>query len=179
MKNLFYIFTLVLFVFAACNTAEETKKEEPAKTENTTQTPPKPAATNPQEQAKTDAEIIANFVSDKGLETKVTPSGIHYVIEKEGTGANPTINDKVTVHYKGTLLDGTEFDSSYKRNKPTTFPLKNVVRGWQEGIPLLKEGGSGKIIIPSGLAYGPRQVGAKIPPNSILIFDIELIEIVK
>ncbi len=107
-----------------------------------------------------------------------TESGIYYVVEKEGNGSHPTINDKVTVHYEGTLLDGTKFDSSYDRKKPATFPLKNVVKGWQEGIPLFSEGGKGILVIPTNLGYGqnPRP-GGVIKPGDDLVFKVELIKI--
>ena len=130
----------------------------------------------PAEQLKIDTEKIAAYVKEKNLKVEKTESGIHYVITKKGTGKNPTIDNKVSVHYKGTLLDGTEFDSSHKRGQPAEFPLKGVVKGWQEGIPLLKEGGKGTLIIPSALAYGP-QGRPSIPPNSVLVFDVELLKI--
>ena len=143
-----------------------------------TKTPTEATQANSDPQAQADAKVIADYVKKNGLKTQSTASGIHYIIETEGTGENPTINDQVQVHYKGTLLDGTQFDSSYDRGQPATFPLKGVVKGWQEGIPLLKKGGKGKLIIPSGLAYGSR-ARPKIPANSVLIFDVELLDIEK
>ncbi len=123
-----------------------------------------------------DQEAIAQFIGEKGLETKQTESGIHYILEKEGTGdAHPEASSKVTVHYHGTLLDGTVFDSSVDRGETISFGLNQVIPGWQEAIPLLKKGGKGKFIIPSTLAYGNRQAG-KIPPNSVLVFDVELFD---
>ncbi|HMS53079.1 MAG TPA: FKBP-type peptidyl-prolyl cis-trans isomerase, partial [Chitinophagales bacterium] len=86
--------------------------------------------------------------------------------EKEGTGPNPTLKDKVEVNYRGALLDGTEFDPSYGRGQSITFPLGSVVKGWQDGIPMFKAGGKGKLVIPSELAYGKRSMGDKIPANS-------------
>ena len=130
----------------------------------------------PAEQLKIDIEKIDTYLTANKLEAEKTESGIHYIITKKGKGKNPTIDNKVKVHYKGTLLDGTEFDSSYKRNQPAEFPLKGVVKGWQEGIPLLKEGGKGTLIIPSALAYGP-QGRPSIPPNSVLVFEVELLNI--
>ncbi len=122
-----------------------------------------------------DQGLIEAYVAEKGLTTQQTPSGIHYVIEKAGKGDNPTIDSEVTVHYHGTLLDGTVFDSSVDRDKTISFPLKQVIPGWQEAIPLLKKGGKGKFIIPSTMAYGDRQQN-KIPANSVLVFDVELFE---
>ncbi len=124
---------------------------------------------------------MEQYLFDAGFKKwEKTESGIYYVVEKEGNGVHPTINDKVTVHYEGTLLDGTKFDSSFDRNKPATFPLKNVVKGWQEGIPLFSEGGKGILVIPTNLGYGqnPRP-GGKIKPGDDLVFKVELIEIAK
>ena len=101
---------------------------------------------------------------------------MYYVIEKEGSGKHPTINDKVTVHYEGTFLDGKKFDSSYDRGETITFPLKGVIKGWQEGIPLFKEGGKGLLIIPPDMAYGNKKIPG-IPPNSVLVFKVELFKI--
>jgi FKBP-type peptidyl-prolyl cis-trans isomerase len=107
---------------------------------------------------------------------KVTPSGLQYKIIEEGSGAKPKDSDTVVVHYKGTLTDGTEFDSSYKRNQPAEFPLKAVIPGWTEGLQLLKKGGKAQLYIPPELAYGERG-RPSIPANSALIFDVELIDI--
>jgi FKBP-type peptidyl-prolyl cis-trans isomerase FklB len=97
---------------------------------------------------------------------------------KEGTGQTPTADDKVKTHYRGTLINGTEFDSSYKRNKPAEFAVKGVIKGWTEALQLMKEGGKWELYIPSNLAYGERG-RPSIPPNSALIFEIELLEVVK
>ena len=132
------------------------------------------------EQANKDDVLIKNHLSKLGIDKKAkrTDSGIYYTMEKEGTGKNPTISDKVEVHYHGTLLDGTVFDSSVDRGKTSSFPLNGVVKGWQEAIPLLKEGGKGTFYIPSGLCYGPNpRPGGKIKPNSVLVFDVELFSI--
>lgn len=110
---------------------------------------------------------------------KETPSGLQYVVEKEGEGATPTAEDEVTVHYTGRLLDGTVFDSSVNRGEPATFPLNRVIPGWTEGVQLMKEGAKYTFFIPSDLAYGPQGVPGAIPPHSTLIFDVELIKVVK
>lgn len=107
---------------------------------------------------------------------KVTNSGLQYKVLKEGQGTSPTAEDRVEVHYKGTLIDGTEFDSSYKRNQTTSFQLNAVIKGWTEGLQLMKEGAKYKFYIPSELAYGAREAGS-IPANSTLIFEVELIQV--
>lgn len=110
---------------------------------------------------------------------KVTASGLQYLVEKEGEGAQPTAEDEVTVHYTGRLLDGTVFDSSVNRGEPATFPLNRVIPGWTEGVQLMKEGGKYVFFIPSDLAYGPQGVPGAIPPHSTLIFEVELIKVIK
>lgn len=122
-----------------------------------------------------EAATMSNYAKEKGLAVQTSESGIQYNISKEGSGDNPTTASLVTAHYHGTLLDGTVFDSSVDRGEPITFRLGQVIRGWQEAIPMLKKGGKGTFIIPSPLAYGPRQAG-KIPPNSPLVFEIELVD---
>ena len=104
-------------------------------------------------------------------------NGLQYKIIKEGTGMKPKETDTVSVHYRGTLIDGTEFDSSYKRNKPTSFPVNRVIPGWTQILQMMKEGAKWQVFIPSELAYGPRGAGADIGPDSTLIFDIELIKV--
>ncbi|MFC7049105.1 FKBP-type peptidyl-prolyl cis-trans isomerase [Emcibacter nanhaiensis] len=107
----------------------------------------------------------------------VTESGLQYRVLLEGTGKSPKATDTVTVHYEGTLTDGTKFDSSYDRGTPLSFPLNQVIRGWTEGLQLMKEGGKYKFFIPSELAYGPRGAGGVIGPNEDLIFTVELIRV--
>jgi FKBP-type peptidyl-prolyl cis-trans isomerase len=109
---------------------------------------------------------------------KVLPSGLQYKVIKEGTGNIPTADDKVRTHYRGKLIDGTEFDSSYKRNKPAEFPVKGVIKGWTEALQLMKTGSKWELYIPADLAYG-EPGRPSIPPNSVLIFEIELLDIVK
>src|SRR5207302_1117839 len=107
---------------------------------------------------------------------KTTASGLQYKMEKEGTGAQPKATDMVTVNYRGTLIDGTEFDSSYKRGQPATFPLNGVIKGWTEGLQLMKVGSKYQFFVPPNLAYGERAVGPDIAPNSTLIFEVELLD---
>ncbi len=108
---------------------------------------------------------------------KTTASGLQYEVLTEGTGKTPKATDTVLVHYKGTLLNGTEFDSSYKRGEPIEFPLNQVIRGWTEGVQLMKEGSKYRFYIPSNLAYGPRGAGGVIGPDETLIFDVELLKV--
>ena len=108
---------------------------------------------------------------------KTTPSGLQYKVITEGQGKSPKATDTVLVHYRGTTIDGVEFDSSYKRNEPISFPLNSVIPGWTEGVQLMKEGGKIQLFIPSNLAYGSRGAGGVIAPDSTLIFDIELLKV--
>ncbi len=108
---------------------------------------------------------------------KTLPSGLQIKHLKDGVGRNPKSSDTVVVHYRGRTIEGKEFDSSYKRGEPATFPLKNVIRGWTEGLQLLKEGGKAELYIPSELAYGSRGAGSNIGPDETLIFEVELISI--
>ena len=104
-------------------------------------------------------------------------SGLQYEIIEDGNGTSPAEDDVVTVHYKGTLIDGTEFDSSYSRNQPATFPVNGVIKGWTEALQKMKTGGHWKIYVPAELAYGERQAGPKIGPNSTLVFDVTLLSV--
>lgn len=106
-----------------------------------------------------------------------TPTGLRYMVVREGTGKSPAPDDEVTVNYEGKFLNGTVFDSSYGRGEPATFPLNRVIPGWTEGLQLMKEGGKAIFYIPSDLAYGPQGYPGSIPPNSDLIFTVELIKV--
>jgi FKBP-type peptidyl-prolyl cis-trans isomerase FklB len=108
---------------------------------------------------------------------KTLPSGLQYKVIKEGTGKTPKAEDTVVTNYRGTLIDGTEFDSSHKRGQPATFPVKGVIPGWTEALQLMKEGSKWELFIPSNLAYGERGAGGVIGPNATLIFEIELISV--
>jgi len=110
---------------------------------------------------------------------KTTASGLQYQVIKLGDGLKPKATDKVKVNYKGTLIDGTVFDSSYKRGKPVTFPLNQVIKGWTEGLQLMPVGSKYRLFLPSKLAYGAGGAGSKIGPDSALIFDVELLSIEK
>ena len=105
------------------------------------------------------------------------PDGLQYQVVTQGTGPTPTANDTVSVHYHGTLIDGTVFDSSIERGQPAEFPVGAVIKGWTEALQLMKVGSKYKLFIPSDLAYGDRAAGPKIEANSTLIFDVELLSI--
>ena len=121
--------------------------------------------------------FLAKNKGAKGVKT--TASGLQYKVITTGKGKQPTAEDTVTVNYRGTLIDGTEFDSSYKRNQPATFPVKGVIAGWTEALPLMKEGSKWMLYIPAKLAYGERGAGQMIGPNTTLIFEVELLSIGK
>jgi FKBP-type peptidyl-prolyl cis-trans isomerase FkpA len=132
-------------------------------------------ATNPEERKAESAAFLAQ--NGKKPNVITTKSGLQYEVLKQGTGTvSPSATDNVTVHYRGTTIDGKEFDSSYSRGEPITFPLNGVIAGWTEGVQLMKEGDKFRLYIPSELAYGERGAGP-IGPNEALIFDVELIKI--
>lgn len=121
------------------------------------------------------------FLDENKKKTGVvtTSSGLQYKVLAEGKGESPKASDTVKVHYKGTLLDGTEFDSSLKRGQPATFPVNGVIKGWTEALQLMKPGAKWQVWIPADLAYGDRGAGDQIGPSAMLTFEVELIEIVK
>ena len=129
---------------------------------------------NKQAQSSSDNFLTENK-SKAGVKT--TASGLQYLTTKEGTGKQPQATSVVKVHYTGKLVDGTVFDSSVQRGEPIEFPLNQVIPGWTEGLQLMKEGGKATLYIPSNLGYGAQGVPGTIPPNSTLIFDVELIEV--
>ncbi|WP_240155224.1 FKBP-type peptidyl-prolyl cis-trans isomerase [Chitinophaga sp. Cy-1792] len=122
-------------------------------------------------------KFLAENKSKPGIVT--LPDGLQYQIIKEGDGAKPTLQDKVKTHYHGTLIDGTVFDSSVERGEPISFPVSGVIKGWTEALQLMPVGSKWRLFIPADLAYGDRQAGPTIQPGSALIFDVELLEIVK
>jgi len=119
--------------------------------------------------------FLAEHAKKEGV--TVTESGLQYMVLTPAEGVKPTVDDTVTVHYKGTLIDGTEFDSSYSRGEPISFPLGGVIRGWQEGVQLMSVGSKYKLVLPSELAYGERGAGQKIGPDAVLVFEVELLAI--
>jgi FKBP-type peptidyl-prolyl cis-trans isomerase FklB len=128
-----------------------------------------------QKNLKIGKAFLAKNAKKKGVVT--LPSGLQYKVIKKGNGTSPKKTDSVTVDYRGTLLDGTEFDSSYKRGKPATFRVDGVIAGWTEALQLMKPGAKWELFIPAKLAYGGRGAGPRIEPNSTLIFEVELIKV--
>jgi FKBP-type peptidyl-prolyl cis-trans isomerase FklB len=129
------------------------------------------------ENKKKGEAFLADNKKQKGV--VALPSGLQYKVVKEGKGAKPKATDTVSVHYRGTLIDGTEFDSSIKRNEPAEFPVNQVIKGWTEALQLMPVGSKWQLVIPSDLAYGAQGAGAEIGPNSTLVFEVELLEIKK
>ncbi len=127
------------------------------------------------ESKKAGLEVLAKYAKEKGA--KKTASGLIYIEQTPGQGAQPQPTDTVKVNYRGTLPDGTEFDSSYKRNEPTEFPLNGVIKCWTEGVGMMKVGGKSKLVCPGDIAYGERGAGGQIGPNATLIFEVELVSI--
>ena len=152
LKRISFLFLSVFFLFMSCS--KDDRLEE-------------------------DKMTIEQYLSDNNLTaTQVTDEGVYYLEDLAGSGQNPTSLSTVTVHYEGFLLDGTKFDSSIDRGSTAKFPLSDVIRGWQIGIPLMKKGGKGTLLIPSELAYGSSPpVGSIIPSNAILRFTVQLIDI--
>jgi FKBP-type peptidyl-prolyl cis-trans isomerase FklB len=128
------------------------------------------------EKNKKEGEV---FLADNKMKegVKVTPSGLQYKILKAGTGAKPTATQTVSVQYRGTLLDGTEFDSSIKRGQPAEFPVNGVIKGWTEALEMMPVGSKWQLFIPPDLAYGTQGAGTSIGPNAVLIFEVELLAI--
>jgi len=162
-------------VFEGCDghgekAASAENTEQPKKTEN-----PKMAENSPPAESNKGEKFLAENKTKEGVIT--TASGLQYKVLTEGSGKSPTATDTVVCHYRGTLLDGTEFDSSYKRGEPAEFPLNHVIPGWTEGVQLMKEGAKYQFFIPSNLAYGSRGAGGVIGPDATLIFEVELIKI--
>lgn len=132
-----------------------------------------------QEQAAANQERSRKFLEENQARdgVQVTDSGLQYEVLEEGEGAQPTESDTVVVHYEGSLMDGTVFDSSYERDNPASLPLNGVISGWQEGLQLMSEGAKYKLYVPAELAYGEEGAGNRIGPNEALVFEVELLEV--
>lgn len=134
-----------------------------------------------QEERAKNAQEAVDFLEENGKKegVKTTESGLQYLIISEGEGDSPNSEDMVTVHYRGTFIGGEEFDSSYAREKPQTFKANGVIRGWTEALQMMKVGSKWQIFVPPDLAYGRGGMGQRIPPNKLLVFEIELLSIKK
>jgi FKBP-type peptidyl-prolyl cis-trans isomerase FklB len=136
-------------------------------------------ATQQKEAAGKNAAAGEKFLAENKTKegVKTTPSGLQYKVISEGKGESPKATDTVVTHYKGTLINGTEFDSSYKRGEPATFPVNRVIKGWTEALQMMKPGAKYQLFVPANLAYGERGAGGDIGPNETLIFEVELLEV--
>lgn len=178
MKKLLMIAGLLCFLAFACQNTQEKESDATENTEQATGEQASNQITNPQEealnQAKIDQKLIETYLAENEIEANKTSEGIYFEIQKEGNqDKKPDINSNVSVQYVGKLLNGTTFDRS-PPDENVSFPLNRVILGWQKGIPLIGEGGEVKLVLPSGMAYGKAAVGNKIPPNSVLVFDVTL-----
>ncbi|MEM7659346.1 MAG: FKBP-type peptidyl-prolyl cis-trans isomerase [Bacteroidota bacterium] len=161
-RILWFAAVLALGWMMACGGAEESREEA--------------ASTAPgKSQAEIDEEIIQQFLDDEAIQAQSTESGLYYTILEPGGAEKPTPSALVTVNYQGTTLEGKSFDGT-EEGKSIRFPLAQLIPGWQQGIPLIGRGGKIKLYVPSGMAYGARQLGPDIAPNSVLVFDIELVD---
>ena len=173
----FFVTTMTLAValsFSASACGKSSTTSEPAAKAPAAES--KPAATPAAEPAKEAASKPAEAAKESG-KVITTASGLKYEVLTEGSGPKPSATDNVTVHYKGTLTDGTVFDSSYDRGQPATFPLNRVIKGWTEGVQLMSPGSKYRFTIPPELGYGAAGAGGRIPPNATLVFEVELIKI--
>lgn len=155
---------------------EVSQEEQQKAIQNLQQAAQAKAMADAQANQKTAVEFLTKNKEKSGV--KSTSTGLQYEVLKEGKGKKPTLKDKVTVHYTGTLISGQKFDSSHDRGQPAEFPLNGIIKGWQEALQLMPEGSVYRLYIPPELAYG-QQAQPGIPPNSVLVFDVELIKVNK
>ena len=173
MKKISVVLAFITLVFlSACNNKETTNDKNNESTNNE-------IVDNNQQNEVVVVDPLAEYIKANNITVEPTASGLYYIETQAGTGEQAKAGDVVSVHYTGTLLDGTKFDSSIDRGQPFEFTLGagRVIKGWDEGIALMKVGGKATLILPSDLAYGNQAVGGVIPANSPLIFDVELLGI--
>ena len=175
-----YLYCLIFLLLNSCTTSiDQTPPPAPPSEVSTTDLTARLSAhfiKDPKTQPEKDQNALVGYAIDKDINVQRTSSGMYYQILVEGEGASPTATTKIKAHYEGKLLDGTVFDSSYKRGKPLASKLNQVIRGWQEALQLLKPGGKGIFLIPSRIAYGAKGFGHEIPPNAPLVFTVELLK---
>lgn len=179
-KKIISLLIIALCVFSSCNTkTHKERREEMLEKEGKTMASDKGNKGANETIDNPNYKQGMEFLEENGKRKEVTTtaSGLQYEVITMGKGAKPTANDKVKVHYQGTLIDGTEFDSSYKRGEPISFPLNGVIKGWTEGLQLMPVGSKFKFYIPYNLAYGENGAGESIKPYSTLIFTVELLGI--
>jgi FKBP-type peptidyl-prolyl cis-trans isomerase FkpA len=179
MSKTFLVILPLLALLIACETSERTETPGKQQIENEDELIQRYSSlliANPRSQQEKDENTILKFLIDSLWDCSRTPSGIYYHIESPGTGSPPNLQSRVIVHYRGTTPDGREFDSSYKKGVPAMFSLNAVIPGWQEALQMLRPGGKGTFIIPSGLAYGKEGFPGLIEPNTVLIFYVELLK---
>lgn len=177
-KALKFAAVAAILGLAACsNDSSEKDKTEDAK-DGATQTQDEKVTDTMTEQAAFKAENLAYLEENKSKDgVQVTASGLQYRVIAEGDGKSPTANDFVTVHYAGKLIDGNEFDSSYKRGEPATFPAGRLIPGWTEALQMMQVGDKWELVIPSDIAYGPNGAGGVIPGDATLVFEVELLDV--
>lgn len=180
-----YILALSFLIFLACKTdkqtpvSEESKKALPQK-ENMSEIATKLYAyytANPTTQAQIDENALINYAVDNNLDVSRTASGLYYLLEEKGDGPLLTWGQPCQAHYNGYFLDGKIFDSSYNRNKPIVFSIGQMNKGWNEGLQLMNVGTKGKLLLPSHLGYGEKGFPGYVPPNTPIIFDLEILPI--
>lgn len=169
------LFSLAL-LFGCAEPATEEVEDKPAAGNAKPETveTPAPRVTN---EAPVDVGEAYLYINSQKPGVQVTESGLQFEILESGDGATPTLASVVTVHYHGTLTDGTVFDSSVDRGEPATFSVNRLIRGWTEALQMMKEGDRWRLVVPPDLGYGERGAGGRIPPNATLVFEVELIEV--
>lgn len=182
MRILFLSYLFFVLFIISCNNAHDTAssippvKEKKETSDDLVLQLSMQLHSNPQTLKEKEDNLILNYAIDNNLNVQRTQSGLYYIIKDEGKGELLKWGDKITTHYKGQLLDGKVFDSSYKRDKPLTFYIGNVIKGWNEGLQLLRPEGEALFLVPSYLAYEKKGIPNLIPPNSVLRFDLKILK---
>lgn len=172
MKSFSYYTILIISLAFWMTSCGDEKQEESTAGDSSAQVQNAPGKS----QAEIDDEKIQAFLKANNIDAESHESGLYYVITDPGQGDHPAISSTVIMHYRGSKLDGSVFESSYESGNPLNYPLGRLIRGWQIGVPLIGKGGKATLFIPSGLAYGPQSPGPGIEANEVLIFDVELLD---